>query len=34
MVITLSARQVPSWRLRRQIEADRSSVLTATLTKP
>src|SRR5438270_4606140 len=34
MVITLSARQLPSWRLHRHTEADRSSVLTTTPTKP
>src|SRR6266480_5962130 len=34
IVITLSARQLPASRLHRQTEADRSSVLTTTPTKP
>ena len=32
MVMTLSARHTSSWRLHRQTEADRSSVLTTTPT--
>src|ERR1019366_9488763 len=34
MVIPLPARHSPSWRLHSQTEADRSSVLTTTPTKP